>query len=149
MVAIPIQSYRDVLFECFSEDEAFLNRWHIEAGKGINACVDTTLADLQLSNATFCIVHEESDLVGYFAKEVLPESTFLCAFFVRPKYRTKEFLQQFWQLVKSHFNSSFYVGLFDRNIPAIKFISKNNGEPVQCTEVHGHPGIIFLIQEHQ
>ena len=139
--------YRNIISQCFAEDQNLLERWHLESGKGLENCVETTHKDMHDAKIEFFSVHDDQTLVGYFGKEHVQGEDFLTGFFIRPSFRNSTKVKEYWSLLKSEFQKPFYCGLFLKNLPAISFITKNHGEPVLHTEAHGQPALIFKITE--
>lgn len=140
-----VENYRPVLRECFAADEALLRRWHIVAGKGLNACVDKTFRDLQVAGVTFYKVVAEDELVGYFAKENFYDKEFLTGFFIMPDLRNDEVKLRFWSLLKSQFEVPFHCGLYEKNLPANKFIKSRGGREVERVHLKDGNAVHYII----
>jgi hypothetical protein len=149
MISQRVENYKQIIHECFLQDQALLDKWHIEAGNGLEKCVERTFKDMSDAKVEFYAVTDRNfDLVGYFGKELTHGTEFLTGFFVCPKYRNQKDLSQFWSLVKSNFKKPFYCGLYDKNKPAINFITKNNGKPfLAAVNAKGEPASFFQITE--
>lgn len=147
MQKMPLTDYKWIIKKCFAADQDLVEKWHIMAGQGLERCVDVTFADMSGANVEFKVVYEQKDLVGYFGKECVPSGEYLTGFFVMPKYRTKEDLKEFWALIKSEFGPEFFCGLYQRNQPAIDFITRNHGAPNIVVQKNGEVGVIYKISE--
>ena len=123
-----VKFFKGLLRECFATDADLLSTWHVCAGQGLEACVKKTHRDLGKANATVFEITDDGERVGYFGKEIAGRFQFLTGFFVKPQFRTKEKMREFWALVLSEFNGTFLVGLYKKNKPAIEFIEKNLGQ---------------------
>jgi ribosomal protein S18 acetylase RimI-like enzyme len=141
-----ITEYKDIIKECFSSDENLLNKWHIESGNGLDACVSNTYAVMKDSNVEFFTVTEESKIIGYFGREcAIGNVVYLTGFFVKPEYRNKECLKEYWNLLLSKMGQKFYCGVYQKNKPAIDFLLKNNAKRVY--ELYYNKSLIFKIEE--
>ncbi len=145
MIAEQVFEYREIIAECFDQDADLLKFWHLQSGKGLNKCVDATYDDMHTAGVEFFVVRDGAQMIGYFGREKTLGSEFLTGFFIIPEFRKKDFVAKFWDLVLSKFGDPFFCGLFQKNIPAISFILKNNGIPVSTTVAHGEPARIFKI----
>ncbi len=145
MIAKRATGYREIIAECFAEDEPLINKWHLEAGKGLEACAEATYRDMRDAGVDFFEVTEKGERVGYFGRELFRGNEFLTGFFVRPKFREKKFMRRFWQLVSLRLASPFYCGLYEKNEPAIAFINKNNGKEVARVESRREPAVFFKV----
>ena len=139
------QNYRPVLHECFKSDEELLKQWHIFAGKGLSACVERTFRDLQIASVQFFKVVVADELVGYFAKEACGDKEYLSGFFLMPDMRTDEVKKTFWNLVRSQFDQPFFCGLWEKNIPACKFIESRGGRNVQRIRLADGEAVLYKI----
>lgn len=136
MKAIEVKNYRDIILDCFSSDKALTEKWHIVSGSGLENCVDRTTNDLKEFKVVFYKLTENEKLVGYFGIE---NGTHLTGFFIKPEFRNKEIIKEFWNIVDSKFNSTYMVGIFKKNIPAKRFLEKR-------TTVHlEHDQSIYFI----
>jgi hypothetical protein len=145
MRAEQTNNIRPVLLECFGSDRELLNRWHIVAGSGAEACADKTLSDLRESSVLFFRLTQESNLAGYFGKEVHHEKEYLTGFFLMPIYRTDEGRKDFWKVIEMNFKSPFYCGLYEKNIPANKFIQRHGGKPIKRTGIKDGVAVLYKI----
>jgi hypothetical protein len=145
MKIIEVLNYKPLLKECFESDPILLEKFHIYAGQGLDACVNKTYQDLQEMNVTLFKIEKNSELVGYFAKELFDSKEYLTGFFIVPKFRTKEFKNEFWNLIKKEFKPSFFCGLFEKNIPANKFIKSNGGKIVKQCMISDGSAILYEI----
>ncbi len=69
-------------------------------------------------------VYEDEKLVAYFAKYEENGNLSLNGFHVLKEYRDRQFLTQFWNIVKSKFERSIYTGIWERNEPALRTLRK-------------------------
>lgn len=134
---------RDLLKEFYSTDQAFLDSYHEEAGKGLEACVDRSWSDFEKAKAEFQLFYHKNQLVGFFGKERSLIGHALSGFFILPEFRNKEVLSAFWNTIMSNFPDFFWVGMGDNNTPAHKFIERNGGKKLM-TETDG---VFYLVEK--
>lgn len=121
---------RAVISHCFSSDYELMSKWHISAPSSLDNCVSRTVNDLrELSVFNFYMI-SENETIGFFGKEIHNQMTFLTAFFIKPKYRTKEIFERFWGEVKKNVGNDFYCGIYNKNERAKRFLEKSNGKCV-------------------
>ena len=84
-----VTDYKELLQECFITDIDLINIYHIEAGKGIEACINRTFDDLKLWNVKVFGLYEDNEIVGYFGKEA---NIYLTGFFIKPEYRNSNYI---------------------------------------------------------
>lgn len=122
MNAHRIDDYKNLLSEFFESDNELIEKWHIESGNGLKACINRTHQDLRVADVDFYVLIENNKNIGYFGIE---KNTFLTGFFIKPEYRKKECIQMFWNIVNNHFeNKPFYCGLYTKNERALNFLFK-------------------------
>lgn len=93
------------------------HKWvHKRAGT-VEQNIKDTLDSISESSEMY-VVKCGDEVAGFFVKhtELL---NYLEGFHILRKYRTKEFLLEFWRIVKQEFGSSFETGLCSKNKPAI------------------------------
>jgi len=117
---------KELLAELFSTDSALLEKFHILAPNSAEVCAERTLKDLQESNVEIHLIKKKEKVIGYYGLELTPYMDSLTGFFLTPENRTKEDIENFWTEVHSKFNRDFFVGLYDKNTRAIKFIEKES-----------------------
>lgn len=143
MLCIYQKEYKAILNECFSEDEELLNKYHIEAPASLSTCVEKTHLDLQNAQVQFYTLLNNDKLIGYFGMET---GTFLTGFFIKPEYRNKEIIKEFWNIVNNKFNNKeFYCGIYKKNERAMKFLEKNNGR--LWMEIPESNAVFFVFNE--
>jgi hypothetical protein len=135
---------KELLRDMFSKDEDLVNKYHIEAGCGLDACVERTFNDLEQYNVETFLIKRDNRVVGYFGRENLGHLQCLTGFFIDPEYRTKEKMGSIWKEICSRFLVQFYVGLYDKNTRAIDFIKNNNGK-----EVLRHENKVLLLVDNR
>lgn len=123
MSIVPSTHIRETVAECFSLDQALISKFHIYSGKGLDACIEKTVDDLEAApELSFFLLMDEEALVGYFGKE---SSNYLSTIFIHPKYRDRESIGKVWNQICSEFPSEFYTSIFKKNEPAVRFFTRN------------------------
>ena len=149
MIVRACPTYKKLLRECFATDKALLEQWHIDAGKGLKACVNRTYSDMRKSRGltVFGVYSGEAEiLVGYFGRETTKFGQFLSGFFLLPEYRTRAGKEQFWACVRTKFEGKFACGLYDKNEPAKSFIRKCGGIELQRGTFKGDRFVIYGLE---
>lgn len=116
-----LENFKPLLKECFSTDDNLINLYHIKATKGLEACVTDTYDLLKDCNVKIYALRNDKENIGYFGVE---GGNFLTGFFIKPSYRNKENIVEFWKIVDSYMPSVYYSGVYKKNIPAVKFLSR-------------------------
>lgn len=142
-----VDDYKNILKECFESDNDFVSKWHNEAGNGLESCINKTYSDLKCLNLKFYSLYNSNDLVGYFGKELVGSVLFLTGFFIKPEYRNNKYIKIFWDTVHKEFEGkTFFVGIYDKNIPAKKFLIRNGLEEFMNVNVNNIITIIFRFK---
>lgn len=101
---------------------------------------------MKQTNLKFHVIYNNEELVGYFGKEVVNDSLFLTGFFIKPKFRTKKFIKEFWDNVNTEFNNkNFYCAIYEKNIPAVNFLKRNGG--IEYRKIEELKGIVFMFNQ--
>lgn len=140
-----VRNYKPILSHCYAADRELVEKWHQIAGSGLNACIDREFADLKAANINFFKVSDEKKFVGYFGKEVFAGKEFLTGFFIMPELRTERIKDNFWRLAKSNFKSPFLCGLFEKNIPANRFVSARGGIPILKSILTDGTAVLYKV----
>lgn len=121
-----------LILECFATDTELLEKWHIEAPASLEICAAKTTKDLlDLKVSVYCI-EKHNKVIGYFGKEIVDDNQFLTGFFIKPEYRTKNNIKEFWNKVNTIMGgTSFFCGIYKKNKRAYNFLMKNNGIPFE------------------
>lgn len=127
MHIIKSNDIKKIITECFGSDNNYI-KYHWASDKGLESCIEITFNELKdLENYSFFEVYNEDKLIGMFGVD---ENVVLNPFFIKPEFRKKEYVKDFWNLVKNELNKTFLVGLYTKNEPVIKFFLKNGGKIV-------------------
>jgi hypothetical protein len=127
----------------FSLDQDLIEKYHIYAGKGLEACCDKTIEDLKKADESFKLfsIKDEDEIIGFFGKE---RTNYLNTIFIHPEYRTKEKMGEIWELIKSEFPKVFYTALYKVNERAINFYLRNKGKVIK--EMNVNNNLIVLLE---
>jgi hypothetical protein len=130
------QNIEALLLEMFDSDKELLNSFHIEAPCSLDKAVDRTLKDLQMCEVlmVYQLKTDSGELVGWIGHEVFAGDNYLTGFGIKPKFRTKEMKDFFFDVVKEKLGDNYFVGLYERNFPARKFIEKRGGKVAIITD---------------
>lgn len=123
---VPICRRKEIIRDCFADDEIFLEKYHENAGMGLTSCVDRTFKYFNsLGKFTMYAIKKGKEIVAYFGKEINNGLCIMTGFLIKTKYRTKEFILYFWEVVKSKMNTDdVFTAVFKNNDKAISFLSK-------------------------
>lgn len=114
---------KELLTELFSTDKELLSIYHIEAPNSAEVCAERTFKDLVDSNVEIHLIEKEDKVIGYYGIEKSPMQC-LTGFFLTPENRSSAQIKDLWYKVEQHFESDYFVGLYDRNTRAINFMNK-------------------------
>jgi hypothetical protein len=133
MNAEPIHNYSSLILECFKTDPELIEKWHIEAPASVENCAKRTTEDLKKANVSvYELIDTKNNTIGYFGKEILNNNEYLSGFFIKPEYRNKETIKEFWNCVNLIMdNNQFFCGIYKKNTKAYSFLMKNNGFPFE------------------
>lgn len=122
---IIVQSFldKDFLKYCYDKDNDLINKYHQKAGEGIDVCIEDELNVIKNNNVQIFKMYDVNDnLIGYFGKQ--SENT-LTGYFILPEYRKS---QEIHTKILDSFTKPTYTAVYLKNIPALKFLKKNNFE---------------------
>ncbi len=117
----------------FSKDDELFSKWHVKAGEGEDECMKDTRSVLE--NDTYQLrffeIRLNKEPFGFFATETYQTLNFLTTFFVMPKYRTSEYMEGYWQLIRERFSyKPFESAIYEKNTPAVNHLKRNGGRVV-------------------
>lgn len=138
-----LHDYKSIIKECFESDEDLLSKWHICSGEGLDICVDRTYGDIAVSGTDFYSITKDGELVGFFGHEKVQNLNALTGFFIKPEYRNKEDVSQFWDIILKELNGPFICGIYEKNDRAKKFLEKNNGKLVASFKSGAHGALMY------
>jgi hypothetical protein len=140
-----LDNYKHIIYDCFSTDKDLIEKWHIESGSTLENCTNRTYNDMKDLDLKFNTIYKEDKLLGYFGKEKFNNMNFLTGFFIKPEYRNKDNIKEFWNIVNNTFeNKLFYAGLYNKNVPAINFLTRNGGKELNKV---GDFGVVFMFNQ--
>jgi len=124
----------------YDGDEDLLNKYHIEKFS-LEDAVESTMGMIKETGDTIEMSYFKVVLgdepIGYLAIF----QNFLYSFGINIKYRTKEVILQYWELIKEVLNDGFITMLYPNNDRAINFLKKQGMSEVEDIE----EGLITLI----
>lgn len=132
--------YLPVLQECFASDKELLQKWHVMAPSDLETCVRKTFNDLK-NEPTLkffvieCVTEDSDEIVGFFGTARVEEVNFMVSFFIKPKYRTLDTFEYFWNAVYNETGNEYFTAIYEKNSRAKKFLEKNGFELVHKMEL--------------
>jgi hypothetical protein len=140
-----VDDYYPIILSCYSEDDALE-----QFSRNVGSYVDRAKSEyecLRLVNDTFefFTIIQNGEMIGYFGKETINDNEVLTTFFIRNEYRSDK--NAIWKFIISHFDSSFYSGLFCVNYRAIRFYKKMGGKIVAEIVAEDKPAYVFKFGE--
>lgn len=143
MVSNKINNYQDIIRECFLEDEELTSIWHINAGLGSESCINRTIDEINQAgdNLKFFVIKNDKDILGFYGTEL---DCYLTTFFVKPRYRKKEYMKDIWEIMIKDLPKTFHSSLHVKNTKAIDFFKKNGGS-VYSTIIHNNEPVLMFI----
>jgi N-acetylglutamate synthase-like GNAT family acetyltransferase len=132
--------YLSVIQECFATDKELIEKWHVLAPCDLESCVRKTYFDLRESpSLKLFTLHKRTDdtdeVIGFFGREEIQDIKFLTSFFIKPKFRNKEVLSFFWDVVGKEIGTDLFSALYSNNSRAQKFLERNGFNLIQITEL--------------
>lgn len=123
----------DLIESNFKLDKDLIKNYHIEDKNCYKVASKRTYDDLLKADKSFELygVFLKDDLLGFFGTEF---NNYINTIFVKPIYRNKEYMKQFFNLIKKTVGDKFYTALYNKNTRAINFYKKNNGVVVEKTD---------------
>lgn len=115
-------------------DSPLIEKYHIRAGEGIEACVKDTVDTLKnCEDLKFYDVYFENELFGFFATEKFKFGGFITTFFIYPNFRSKKNKKDFVSLMIKHFDkeTDIYSSVFGHNIRAVRFLEEHGFQVIE------------------
>lgn len=128
---------KEILTELLATDKDLLSIYHIEAPNTVEVCVNRTFNDLQDAKVEVILIKENEEVIGYYGIEKGIYNN-LTGFFLKPNFRTKEQIIKFWNEIDKNFDKDYFVGIYKKNIPAIKFLKKKS------TTIYEHNNVVVF-----
>lgn len=142
MVAQKVLDYKNIITDCFATDPELLEKWHICSPASLEHCVENTINALKQNQVSVYKLTINEKVIGYFGQEYFNNQGYLTGFFIKPEYRTKEYILEFWNILNHEFNNKpYYCGIYKINTPALKFLQRAGG--IQAWE--NSNGSVFIM----
>lgn len=150
-----VDNYLPVIQDCFKTDQELIDKWHVEAPATLDKCVRRTFADLHncesLKMFELRSTSDDTDeLAGFFGTEYVYDKkieehlSFLTSFFVKPKYRTRDFMDFFWTCVELETKENFFTAIYSGNIRAQKFLEKKGMKLIETKEIGNNKSALIF-----
>lgn len=110
----------DIIRYCYESDNKFIENYHELAGYSLNDCTNRTVNDFKNYKIEVYSIYLNNNFIGYFGDN---KQGWLTGFFIMPKMR--KYKKEVWNLIDSHFNGNFKIGILTHNKPAKKFFIEN------------------------
>ena len=120
-IAITENELPEYIFLCYNGDYDFLTNYHYKK-MGVVEAVEYELSLIKeaVFEFTFYKVLYAGIKIGY----VVAFGDFIFSFSVAKKYRKKEILEQWWEMMLYFFREGIKFGMLSNNIRAINFFKK-------------------------
>ncbi len=136
---------KSTVLECFRDDEALLSKYHIKAGSSLMECVEDTCSVLKngtnLDFTFYRLINDAGLICGFIGVE--PDSKHLTTFCLKKRYRVKEYKESLWKIIVGFLGEEFNCGLYEKNNPAINFLTRN-GCVVHVKSKYNENDIVIL-----
>lgn len=134
----------DTIVNCYQSDSELVSKFHVTPGN-LSDCVDRTVSDLLNNDVKVYKIQNKDQFIGYFGDT---DNKYLNGFFVMPNMR-KQFNDDVWKLIASHFNNKFQTAVFGNNERAITFLKKQGCQIVETITTSDGIGYIFNYEDEQ
>lgn len=131
---------KEQLAELFSTDKELLSTYHILAPNTAEICAERTLNDLKEANVEIHLIEQDNEVIGYYGIEKNGWINNLTGFFLKPDFRTKEHITDFWNKVDNNFDRDYYIGIYPHNTRAIEFLNKKT-----TTKYESNDCVVFKV----
>lgn len=144
MQASPSINNKELIAECFSSDPNYISN-HWASDQGLDSCIEITNKELSecLDHQLFQVILEDGKVAAMFGIE---NNNILNPFFIKPKYRKKEFIGPLMKIVQSKLNKTYFMGLYSKNKPVMDFFLKNGGRVKAKGSFHDQPVTILMFE---
>lgn len=97
--------------------------WHTEIHKNKGTCEENVKSTLEtIAPDKMYVVYVGLELAAFFTKYDAKNKQVLDGWHIAEKFRNKDFLPEFWSLVKGVFEGQILAGLYEQNKPAIEHL---------------------------
>src|SRR6266849_3414375 len=138
MFDIQPEELRGFITIAFQGDTALINTYHLVNGS-LDKCVNSTVMEIKKVARTDKLSYYGIIWDGRPIGFTVLGKNFLISFGINLRFRTKEILPLWWQLVCTALNEEFVTWIFKKNTRAIDFL-KRNGMIV----IEEHPDYIAM-----
>lgn len=114
---------REIVRECYLEQPTEWHKFTHKRGGTVEENIQDTLDSMDEASKMY-IVTVGKELAAFFVRYEGKSGMALEGFHVKKEYRSKEFLSEFWKIVRGCFGGVFYVGIWEGNKPAIEHLPK-------------------------
>lgn len=119
-----------LITECYKNDDELLKKHHVIAPTTLERASDhtskTLVKDIEEKNLIVYKIMDANEFSAYFGVYDKDNIQGLNGFFIIPKFRTKNFIEKFWEIVLDKFDEKCYIALYKKNIKGIAFIQKKS-----------------------
>jgi N-acetylglutamate synthase-like GNAT family acetyltransferase len=126
---------KELLTELFSTDKELLSTYHILAPSTAEICAERTLNDLKENNVEIHLIEQDNKVIGYYGIEKDGWVNNLTGFFLKPEFRTKENIVNFWNKIENNFDKDYYIGVYAKNTRAIEFLNKKTTTKYESDDI--------------
>lgn len=124
------------------EDDYFFHHIHKAQGSK-EECIKSTIESIDETSKMY-LVYCGDDVAAFFVKYVGDDGRMaLEGFHVLPKFRNREFLTEFWKVIREVFGGPFFCGLYCKNEPAIRCLAKAGFRVMNLVFIYDMAFIIF------
>lgn len=146
MKIIECSDYKKAVAKAWESDPSLIEKYHIKAGQGLQVCIDDTLEALsKCSDLKFYDVHDNKELVGFFAAEYFRYGNFITTFFLYPEFRSLKNKKEFISLMLEFFGKEkdLYTAVYSHNHRAVDFLEDNGFVVIEIGMDKGKEFCIF------
>jgi hypothetical protein len=131
MIFLKSKLDKEFIKYCYEKDSNLIDNFHQKSGEGLDSCVDDEYKLIVDNNIQITKIYDFNDsIVGYFGKEA---DNILTSYFICPSFRKDP---ELWNKIFDLFEKPTYTRVYMKNIPAFKFLRKNNFEIQQFSKLN-------------
>ena len=136
---------RKVVTEFYMAENNFWHKLVHKRGGTVEENIDNTLKSIY-EEAEMIVVNAGKEKAAFFCKYVANSAPLeLVGFHVKKEYRNKEFLTEFWSIVRMEFRGAFYTAICSINEAAIEHLKRIGGTIEKDVESNGKQFLIFKL----
>lgn len=117
----------EMIRKCYESDKIFIEKYHELSGSSVNECINRSINDFFVNNIDIYSLYSNNKFVGYFGDN---KANWLVGFFIMPEMR--KYKKEVWNIIESHFDGNFKMGILTKNKPAKKFFIENGCKFSHC-----------------